>query len=258
MPTDTYSSVLCFEPSENNAPEPCEGHEELLVARARIGDAHAFMELRNLHSQRVYKTAYAVTRNREDAEDAAQETFLRAFTAVKKFEGRSSFSTWLTRIAINSSLMILRKRRTRPELSLNYLTELEGGREQYQIPDPSPSPEENYARNQRSTILGQAVSGLRPILRDVLEIQLMQGCSLRQTARVLEISEAAAKSRLLRARAGLRKSAKVQATAPSTFGPTRRNSIKRDSPAAIDTTVLRQSLLYARQFQTAQQRPTIS
>src|SRR5580692_3141829 len=93
--------------------------DEMLAARAKSGDMDAFVELSQRHANRVFQTTYRVTRNRQDAEDALQEAFLNAFTHMKNFEGRSSFSTWLTRIAINSALMILRKKRNCQEILLD-------------------------------------------------------------------------------------------------------------------------------------------
>lgn len=75
-----------------------------------------FAELYATYSRRLYNTIFAITKNHEDAEDALQETFLRAYTGIHAFEGRSAIYSWLTRIAINSALIVLRKRRVRPEL----------------------------------------------------------------------------------------------------------------------------------------------
>jgi RNA polymerase sigma factor (sigma-70 family) len=88
-----------------------------LVYAAQSGCRAAFDELVSLHSRRVRRTILAITKDSEDAEDAMQESFLRAFLAISRFEGRASFYSWLTRIAINSALMILRRRRARPEFS---------------------------------------------------------------------------------------------------------------------------------------------
>src|ERR1700678_882378 len=93
--------------------------DQRLVYAAQSGCRAAFDELVSLYSRRVRRTVLAITKNSEDAEDAMQESFLRAFLAISRFEGRSSFYTWLTRIAINSALMILRRRRARPEFSLS-------------------------------------------------------------------------------------------------------------------------------------------
>src|ERR1700733_8992811 len=98
---------------------PAELSDEMLAARAKSGNVDAFVELSKRHTSRVFQTAYRVTRNRQDAEDVLQEAFLNAFTHMKNFEGRSSFSTWLTRIAINSALMTLRRKRNCYEVSMD-------------------------------------------------------------------------------------------------------------------------------------------
>src|SRR5580704_3275298 len=96
-----------------------------LVAAARSGSSAAFAELREIYARRVYRKLLIMTKNREDAEDALQDTFLRAYMALHTFEERSSFYTWVTRIAINSALMILRRRRLRPEVSFDSTSETE-------------------------------------------------------------------------------------------------------------------------------------
>src|SRR5580658_5431217 len=88
-----------------------------LVTAARAGSSAAFEELQSRYSRRLYRRIQSITRNHEDAEDALQETFLRAYLALDSFEGRSQFASWLTRIAINSALMVLRRRRRRAEVS---------------------------------------------------------------------------------------------------------------------------------------------
>ena len=94
-----------------------------LVVAAQSGSQAAFSELFSRYSQRTYRTVFAITKNAADAEGAMQEAFLRAFTAINRFEDRATFYSWLTRIAINSALMIVRKRRTRPESSLGTLSD---------------------------------------------------------------------------------------------------------------------------------------
>jgi RNA polymerase sigma factor (sigma-70 family) len=90
-------------------------NEASLLATAKSGEAAALDTLYRAHAERLFRTVHRITRNREDAEDAVQDSLLRAFIHLKSFDGRSTFSTWLTRIAINSALMILRKRRASPE-----------------------------------------------------------------------------------------------------------------------------------------------
>ena len=92
--------------------------DEVLVEMAKLRDHPAFAELWNRHSNTAFKAAYRVTRNRDDAEDAIQDAWMKAYAHLNTFDGREKFSTWLTRIAINSSLMILRRKRARPETSM--------------------------------------------------------------------------------------------------------------------------------------------
>jgi RNA polymerase sigma-70 factor, ECF subfamily len=97
------------------APAPT---DEVLVAAAKLGDHLAFLELWTRHSNKAFKTAYRITGNRVDAEDAFQDAWMKAYMHLNTFDGRAKFSTWLTRIATNSSLMILRTKRTHPETSI--------------------------------------------------------------------------------------------------------------------------------------------
>jgi RNA polymerase sigma-70 factor (ECF subfamily) len=99
--------------------EPSATGDGVLVAEAQAGQEWAFAELCKRNSKRVFKTIYGVTKNREDAEDALQDSMLRAFLHLDKSNGRSSFATWFTRIGINSALMILRKRRVHLETSID-------------------------------------------------------------------------------------------------------------------------------------------
>ena len=174
-----------------------------LVAAAQTGSAAAFAELRDIYSPRVFRTILAITKNREDAEDALQDAFLRAYLALKNFEGRANFYSWLTRIAINSALMLLRKRRARPEISLAPVTEHPEESLPQEFRDTAPNPEQVCEQRQHQVRLMRAIRKLEPRLRVVVEIQMKQDCSVRDIAKKLEISEAAVKSRLYRARARL-------------------------------------------------------
>ena len=108
--------------------EPAAMDEEMLIEAAQAGEEWAFVELCTRNSKRVFNTIYGVTKNREDAEDALQDSMMRAFLHLKQFDGRSSFATWFTRIGINSALMILRKRRIRLETSMDATAEGRPGR----------------------------------------------------------------------------------------------------------------------------------
>jgi RNA polymerase sigma-70 factor, ECF subfamily len=112
-----------------------------LIAAARSGSSAAFAELREIYARRVYRKLLTMTKNREDAEDALQDTFLQAYKALHTFEERSSFYTWVTKIAINSALMILRRRRMRSEVSFDSPSETEEGISGFEFKDTGPSPE---------------------------------------------------------------------------------------------------------------------
>jgi RNA polymerase sigma factor (sigma-70 family) len=191
------SIVQCLEPNAMD--------DNLLVEAAQAGQEWAFVELCTRYSKRVFNTIYGVTKNREDAEDALQDSMMRAFLHLKQFDGRSSFATWFTRIGINSALMILRKKRIRLETSMDAPAEGEGW-QTWQIADHSADPERYYAGCERSRHLRQAICHLPNALRSVVERGQLEGHSMKQIARNMGISIPATKSRLARAKVALRKS----------------------------------------------------
>ena len=166
----------------------------------------AFATLSDQYRKKLFRAAHRITRTREDAEDAVQDTLLRAFVHLGGFEGRSNLGTWLTSITINSALMILRKRKTVNEIVIDGGNEsgLDGAA--YKIADHAPNPETRYARTEEQRILRTAIQRLRPNLRVVVQNHL-QGHSMRETAEALGISLSAAKARLFHAKKALRRSA---------------------------------------------------
>jgi RNA polymerase sigma-70 factor, ECF subfamily len=180
--------------------------EDILVRSAQSGQEWAFMELCRRHSTRVFNTLYRVTKNREDAEDALQDSLIKAFLHLKQFDGRSSFATWFTRIGINSALMILRKKRVCRETSMDI--SLDGGDtwHSWDVADHKPDPEKHYVARERSIRLDKAIRRLPNALRTVVEIRQVEDLSMREIADAVGISIPAAKSRLLRARATLNRS----------------------------------------------------
>jgi RNA polymerase sigma factor (sigma-70 family) len=178
--------------------------DEALVAGAQMGHGRVFDELHKRHRQRMFRVAHRITRHREDAHDAVQESFLSAYVHLKKFDERARFSTWLTRIATNAALMKIRKNRVLREVGVADAVELS---------DSVPSPEEIFARTERKAALRDAIAKLRPTLRNVVELYDLQECSLNETAETLGISVSAAKGRLFHARAALRRTAKLKAVA---------------------------------------------
>ena len=183
--------------------------EELLVSAARSGDRNAFNELYARHSKKVLPRIYGITRNREDAEDVLQDAGLRAFLHFKTYEGRSSFQTWFTRIAINSALMVLRKRHI-AEISIEQVSDHEERPRLWELRDDAETPEARYARCEGEALLVGAVQRLPCIFREILELQQSNEYSMTQIAEELGISLSATKSRLMRARKSLHRVLKTR------------------------------------------------
>jgi RNA polymerase sigma factor (sigma-70 family) len=184
--------------------------EASLVSAAQRGHQAAFGELCRRHAKRVFRTMLRITRNREDAEDAVQDSFLQAFVHLGKFDGRSAFSTWLTRIAINCALMTLRKRKNARFVSIDGSGDPDGMETYPEVPDRAVDPERRYLEHERKRILRDAIHTLRPSARRVIELQQLEERSMREAAQVMRISVPAAKSRLFHAKAALRKSSRLR------------------------------------------------
>jgi RNA polymerase sigma-70 factor (ECF subfamily) len=144
-----------------------------LLAQARSGHPEAFDALCQPHQRRLLRNTYRITRNREDAEDALQDSFLRAFLQITKFDGRSAFSTWLTRIAINSVLMIIRKRNSTRFVDPGIPAEL-GEELDQDVTDHAANPEQRYAHREIEDILASQIRALRPTIRTAIEMQDLQ------------------------------------------------------------------------------------
>ena len=172
--------------------------DDVLITAAKSGDHPAFVELWRRHSKTAFNMAYRITGNRDDAEDVVQDAWMKAYTHLKTFDGRAKFSTWLTRIAINSALMILRRKRARPETSME-ITDGDSW-QHWEIADQTKNVEELYARHEAAQRLRRAICRLQPALRNVVEIHQSNDSSVKETAELAGISVAATKSRLLRAR----------------------------------------------------------
>ena len=182
------------------------GHasDEQLLAAAKSGDGQAFAELSGRSAASVHKRVFSILRNREDAEDALQDALFKAYTHLGQFRGSCRFSSWLTRIAINSALMQLRKRRSLCEVSFNQRGDDDQTWEVWESPDPSPNAEQVYARRQTNDLLSHAVEGLPSCYRSIVNQYHEQECSVEEAAHTLGITVAAAKSRLQRARHTMR------------------------------------------------------
>jgi RNA polymerase sigma-70 factor, ECF subfamily len=156
---------------------------------------------------------------------------LRAFVHVKSFEGRSTFASWLTRIATNSALMVLRKRRSGAEISIEQMSDDSENSRGWEPPDYAETPEANYARRESEELLRKTIQRLPCIFRDVVELQHAQEYSTSQLAEELGISPSAAKSRLMRARKTMRRH--LSAARPRGAG--KLTSTREASPSRINS-----------------------
>jgi RNA polymerase sigma-70 factor (ECF subfamily) len=178
-------------------------NERLLVREAKSECSSAFEELYERHRARIYRSALRILRNQQDAEDAVQRSFQHAFTNLHRFRGDSTFSTWLTRIAINEALMVLRQRRSITRF-------LEGGSEEdyesstFNLTDKGPTPEEALAAKELHDAVMEAISHLRKSLRTVVHLRELRGLTSVETAQHLGLSVAAVKARAFHARRHLR------------------------------------------------------
>ena len=175
-----------------------------LVDVAKQGDRVAFEILVERYERKLFFRALRVTGNREDAEDVVQQSFQKAFVHLKDFEGRSSFATWLTRIALNEALMLRRKCWKSREVSIEEPLAGEEGDYVFEIPDSGPNPEHHYSQQEGQRLLFAAMDELRPGMRSALDIYDLGERSIGETAKILGLSTAAVKSRVNRARKVLR------------------------------------------------------
>ena len=183
--------------------DPTGDHATVLAARS--GDPEAFAILVKRHTSKVFAVALRYARVREDAEDIVQETFQNAFLHLDKFEGKSAFLTWLTRIAINQALMLLRSQRSRRESSIDTSNSEETAASLLDTADPRPDTEADYVFQERVDELSAAIGKLRPTVRTAIELRELADLSTRETARRMGISVAAVKARVFHGRKRLRK-----------------------------------------------------
>jgi RNA polymerase sigma-70 factor (ECF subfamily) len=176
--------------------------ERWLVTQAKSGSSTAFGELYDRHRLKIYRTAFRILRNRQDAEDAVQRSFQRAFTNLCRFREDSTFSTWVTRIAINEALMTLRHRRA--DKAVQGIDDTEGS-SVLDLADKGLTPEQALSENELRAAVIHAISHLRENLRTVVLLRELQGLTSAETARRLGLSVPAVKARTFHARRCLRR-----------------------------------------------------
>jgi len=185
------------------APRALPVPDDELVRRAQAGNDAAFEELVRRYERKVYSITYRMMGNQEDASEALQDTFLRAYRFLNKFEFKSSFYTWLYRIATNTSLTKLRKRKSPPMVSLDEPAGDDGDMP-LEIPDYKYSPEKMMKQRELSRALQDAVEGLAPDYRSVVVLRDLEGLSNEEVSKILNLTVPAVKSRLHRGRLALR------------------------------------------------------
>ena len=180
------------------SPELEAGREAGLVQAAQRGDSAAFAEIVRSFQRSIYRVAYALTRNASDADDIAQETFVRAYQAIGRFRVGEPLYPWLSRIAVNLAYSLHRRRKRRPETSIEPL--VESGR-QWAVED---DPAERAAETEQHERLAEAFGHLSPEHRAVLTLRVVEDLSYDEIARTLGVPVGTVMSRLSRARVELR------------------------------------------------------
>ena len=200
-------------------PDRLAGREDVaLVAGAKTGDARAFELLVQRHEAKIFSLAQRMTRNREDAEDVVQQSLQKAFIHLRKFQGESLFSTWLTRIAINEALMLLRRRRGTREVPMVESTTEGETAVPLDIPDSGPSPEDSCLQREQERILSAAVNELNPGMRRAIELRELGELSTGETAQAMGLSEGAVKARVFHGRKKLRQTLKRYVESTRMYG----------------------------------------
>lgn len=183
--------------------------ETISLEALKAGDRAAFAQLVERYSPQIYRAALKILGDPQDAEDVLQETFIKALRALPSFEGRSSLSTWLYRIAVNEALMLVRKRKPDTVSIDTDKEDSEGQAQPVEIVDWCCLPEGDLMSAETRQALDQAARQLTPALRAVFVLRDIEGLSVRETAEALGITEVAVKTRLLRARLKLREELSV-------------------------------------------------
>ncbi len=184
--------------------------EPLNLKKLQSGDPEELTKMVQRYSDPIYRVALRMLNNEFEAEDVLQETFIKALKSLENFEGRSNLSTWLYRIAVNESLMLIRKRKPEiPILHDDLNDEEEQGMSVTQIIDWCCLPETEFVTNETREVLNDAIQRLPDNLRTVFILRDIEGLSIQETAQALDLTETNVKTRLLRARLKLREELSV-------------------------------------------------
>jgi RNA polymerase sigma-70 factor, ECF subfamily len=224
-----FSDPKSFIPSRTQSAEPARateadrqkrsfarahGQEDLLVRRAVQGDREAQETLFVRYRSRLYRLALRLLRSKEDAEDAVQDALLSAYRNIASFQGRSLFSTWLTRIVVNAALVRMRRQRARPELFLQDVSPDEQVSMDAKCVDSRPDPEQAYASVETRLLVEDALEDLSPSMRCAFQLRELEDLSNSEAAEIAGIELGAFKSRISRARSQL-----AERFSPATIAP---------------------------------------
>jgi RNA polymerase sigma-70 factor, ECF subfamily len=197
--------ATCVTETPAHCEAPREAEDDLtLVHAAKEGDVSAFDKIVRRHDRKLLRIAQSVTHNREEAEDAVQEAFFKAYQKLHQFQENAKFSTWMIRIVLNEALMKLRKQRHAREESLDSNFPSDSDVLPRDLADWSPNPQELYGAVEFREILIECLGSLQPGLRLVFVLRDIEELSISETCEALSLSVAAVKSRLFRARLQLR------------------------------------------------------
>ncbi|MFC2064494.1 sigma-70 family RNA polymerase sigma factor [Chloroflexota bacterium] len=174
------------------------------LQEVQAGNRSEFAKLINSHSDQIFRLAIKILGNEQDAEDVLQNTFLKAFQKIGTFEGRSTVSTWLFRIATNEALMLIRKQKPEMNLSEFRVEDNEEIATPIQFIDWCCLPESELMSEETRLMMDKAINQLSESLRVVFILRDIEGLSIKETSQVLDLTETAVKTRLLRARLKLR------------------------------------------------------
>ena len=178
--------------------------QEFSLPALQAGDRAEFARLVDAYSTQIYRLALKMLGDEQDAEDVLQNTFLKALQSLPKFEGRSSLSTWLYRIAVNESLMLIRKQKPTIPVAMDYEDDEDEIQHPTQFTDWCCLPEDELLSAESKGHLDKAIRRLPEKLRVVFLLRDIEGLSIRETSEALDLTETAIKTRLLRARLNLR------------------------------------------------------
>jgi RNA polymerase sigma-70 factor, ECF subfamily len=176
--------------------------EHNLLNCARAGNAEAFEKLVKPHWDVLFRVTQRILRNREDAEDALQTALLHAWRNLIAFQGRSRFSSWLTRIAVNAALMRLRASRRKNEVSLDEMVQASAPAE-FHVVEARPNPEREFSAKEVLGLVNEVLGHLKPHHVEILQMSLVQELTGKESAQILDVSVNTVKARLHRARATL-------------------------------------------------------